>query len=181
MEEVWKDIKGYEGLYQVSNMGRVRSLDRYVNHNYVNKKLIKSKIRKFSTDKDGYKGVTLCKDGIQKTYKVHRLVAEAFLQNPNNLPFINHKDEDKTNNRVDNLEWCTHSYNINYGTRNKKVSTHFSKPVLQFTKDGEFIKEYKSVTSAEKQNLINHISCCCLGKLRHAGGYVWRFKEKSES
>ena len=118
MEE-WKDIKGYKGLYQVSNEGRVKSLDHTIvcdNGKGVATKRQKGKIRKFTELAKGYKRVTLSKDGIEKQYSVHRLVAEAFIDNPENLPCVNHKDENPRNNIWTNLEWCTHKYNINYGT-----------------------------------------------------------------
>lgn len=121
VEELWVDIKGYEGFYQVSNFGRVRSLPRvivrkgYVSQHF-NGKYLKSMI-----DKCGYLHVNLYKDKL-KTVKVHRLVAEAFIPNPDNLPCVNHKDEDKTNNQVDNLEWCTHAYNNSYGTHIERVA-----------------------------------------------------------
>ena len=115
LTEEWRDIEGYEGLYQVSNLGRVKSLARVVMRsdgkpNTVNEKILKDGITK------GYCAVVLCKDRKKKMYKVHRLVAMAFLSNPHNLPEVNHKDENKKNNRVDNLEWCTSLYNNNYGT-----------------------------------------------------------------
>mgnify|MGYP002679946246 CR=1 FL=1 len=113
MGEVWKDIKGYEGLYQVSNLGRVRSL------NYGRSG--ETKLLKQGTT-NGYKRVFLYKNGKGKNYFVHRLVAMAFIPNPNNLPIINHKDEDSSNNNVNNLEWCTQEYNLNYGTRNERAS-----------------------------------------------------------
>ena len=104
MEE-WKKIPGYEGLYEVSNMGNVRNVRR-------------NKLLRLSKTNNRYIRVSLCKNGIKTGLTVHRLVAEAFLPNPDNLPEVNHKDEDKTNNRVENLEWCDHKYNMNYGTRN---------------------------------------------------------------
>ena len=106
MEE-WRDIKGYEGLYQVSNLGRVRS---------------ERKILKGTPDKDGYLRVALCKNGTRKYFGIHRLVATAFIYNTNNYPCVNHKDENKTNNRAKNLEWCTIAYNNCYGDRLKRVS-----------------------------------------------------------
>ena len=114
MDEVWKDIEGYEGLYQVSNLGNVRSL-KYAGGNKV-------KLLKQYTDKKGYKRIGLYKNGKYKLYMVHRLVTIAFIPNPNNLPIINHKDEDKTNNNVNNLEWCTYEYNNTYGTARKRAS-----------------------------------------------------------
>ena len=112
--EIWKDIKGYEGLYQVSNKGRVKSL------NY--RRTGKEKILSSSPNSYGYLIVGLCKNGKQKPFYIHRLVAEAFLTNPNNLLEVNHKDENKENNHVENLEWCDRKYNNNYGSRMERVS-----------------------------------------------------------
>ena len=126
MLEIFKDIKGYEDLYQVSNLGRVKSLKRISPQGH----LLKERIKKQSNRGGGYLFVTLCKSGIQTMYSVHRLVAEAFLSNPDNLPCVNHKDENKQNNCVDNLEWCSYQYNCNYGTRNKKISLYrFNHPI----------------------------------------------------
>ena len=115
-KEIWKDIDGYEGLYQVSNLGRVKSL----HHN-------KEKILKGSYNSKGYYFVKLCKNGISKSIFVHRLVAQEFIPNPDNLPIVNHKDENPRNNNVDNLEWCTQKYNANYGTvRERQAQTYFN-------------------------------------------------------
>ena len=121
MIEEWRPVVGYEGLYEVSNTGRVRSLDMYVKSRYGNYRLHKGKVLSPAKDKNGYLKVNLCYNGKDKIIRVHRLVTEAFIPNPDNLPEVNHKDEDKTNNRVENLEWCDRSYNINYGTRKDKV------------------------------------------------------------
>lgn len=167
IKEKWCPIKGYEGLYQVSDKGRVKSL-----------KFGKERILKSARDTGGYLLVALCKNGEQKTYKVHRLVAQAFIPNPNNLPEINHKDEDKTNNSAQNLEWCDSKYNNNYGTHNQRSAEKRSKPILQFTKDGEFVKEWKSIRDVER-NLgyaKQHISSCCNGKRKSSNGFVWKFK-----
>lgn len=168
-KEIWKDILGYEGLYQVSNFGRVKSL-----------KFGKERILKLTKDKDGYLIVNLYKAGRIKTVKVHRLVAEAFLPNPDNLPLINHKDEDKSNNIVSNLEWYDVKYNTNYGTRNKRIGKSNtngkrSKPVLQYTLDGKFVREWESYREC-KRNGFNHVSECCRGKLKSCGGFIWRYK-----
>ena len=171
--EVWKDILGYEGHYQVSNLGRVKSI-----------KFVKEKILKLSRDNDGYLKVCLYKNGEMKTYKVHRLVAKVFISNPNNLPQINHKDEDKTNNSLENLEWCDQKYNHNYGTINQRIAEKHtngkqSKPVLQLTKDGEFVREWKSASDVER-NLgysQGNITKCCRGKYHSAYNFVWRYKQ----
>ena len=109
MKEVWKDIEGYEGLYQISNFGKVFSFKS-------------NKILKPFNDKKGYLKIELRKENRRKIYFLHRLVAMCFIENKNNLPYVNHKDENKHNNRVENLEWCTCKYNNNYGTRNSRIS-----------------------------------------------------------
>lgn len=129
MNEEWRDIKGYEGLYQVSNYGRVRSVARIVTWKNNQLKSYKSRIMKVR-QKNGYYTVSLYKDFNSRDIRVHRLVGEAFIPNPENLPFINHIDENKLNNRVENLEWCTRQYNNNYGSRNHKISVARSKNEL---------------------------------------------------
>ena len=116
-EEIWRPIEGYEGLYEVSSYGRVRSLDRYVKGKSESYRLHKGKVLSPAKDRYGYLFLVL--QG--RRFSIHRLVAEAFISNPGNLPQVNHKDEDKTNNMVDNLEWCDAKYNLNYGTRKDKV------------------------------------------------------------
>ena len=122
--------------------------------------------------------VGLCNNGEQKMYLVHRLVAKTFIPNPDNLPEVNHRDYNPSNNYVQNLEWCDRKYNCNYGTRIKKISEKCSKPVLQLTKDGEFVREWKSATYVERNlgYFHNYISSCCLGKHKSAYGYIWKFK-----
>ena len=129
MTEIWKDIVGYEGLYQVSNLGNVKRLKGYKGRGkgYI----VEEHIIQPSINSRGYQNVILCKNGKTKTFTMHRLVAIAFLYNSDNLPEVNHKDEDKTNNCVDNLEWCTAKYNVNYGTRNKKCSDKWKLKRLQ--------------------------------------------------
>ena len=183
MQEIWKDVKDYEGLYQVSNLGRVKSLGiRFIRSNlkpYTKLPRILSQIG----CKNGYKKVELTKNGFSKRYYVHRLVAEAFIPNPDNLPEVNHKDEVASNNHVDNLEWCTHRYNSNYGTRAVRIKDKMkqigrSKPVLMYSKDGILIKRFDSIREASTTLNIHcgSIVECCQGKIRKsAGGYVWKY------
>ena len=163
-EEIWCPIKGYEGLYEVSDQGRVKSIG------YGDDRILKSVI-----DKGGYLKVCLCKNGEREWCRIHRLVAKTFIPNPDNLPEVNHKDEDKENNYVQNLEWCDRKYNCNYGTRNQRIS----KLVLQFTKDGEFVREWKSSSEIEMNLGYAHqnISSCCTGKLKSAYNFIWKFKD----
>ena len=123
MEEEFRDVKGYEGLYQVSNIGRVKSLG---NGNSTCPYFLKERILS-TTKRRNYLAVTLSKQGKRKMYSLHRLVAETFIPNPNNYPCVNHLDENKQNNSVDNLEWCTYKYNCNYGTRNERISKALTK------------------------------------------------------
>lgn len=122
MTEIWKAVKGYEGLYEVSNLGNVRSLDKVIKSKHNGTTLRKGRIlTPFYEEKKGYYQVALTKDGKVKKYRVHRLVAIAFLENPFNYTDVNHKDENKINNNVDNLEWCTRKYNNNYGTKRERI------------------------------------------------------------
>lgn len=182
IKEIWKDIKEYEGLYQGSNLGRARSLDRWVNSKNGSMQFIKGRILKLIKNRYGYLYVNLYKNNIKKTYQVHRLVAEAFLPNPDNLPEVNHKDENKQNNSVHNLEWCDRSYNVNYGTRNKRISKSNtngkrSKPVLQYTLDGQFVKEWSSTMECGRNGFNQgNVSACCRGELKKYKGYIWSYK-----
>ena len=171
MEEIWKDIKGYEGKYQVSNLGRVKSLNYRGNTN-------KEVIMANTQNKNGYFKIGLSKNNKKKNYTIHKLVAEAFIPNPNNLKEINHKDEDKSNNKVDNLEWCNHKENCNYGTRisrcsEKQKGKHLgknnpnSKKVRCIT-TGEIFSTMKE--AADKYNMkYLGISNCCTGRYKYSG------------
>ena len=183
MEEIWKAVEGYEGIYEVSNLGQVRSLDK--EQPVFGDKGVKIRqgiIKRHNIGRTGYHYVMLVKDGIAKNHRVHRLVANAFVPNPDNLPEVNHKDENKANNRADNLEWCTSKYNANYGTRNERKAEGKRRPVLQLDKDGNVIREYASVTEAAEAvgSSSSHISRCCLGTVKGhktVKGFYWKYKE----
>ena len=154
-----KDIKGYEGLYAVTSCGKIWS--------YKNEKFLKPGVYK-----KGYLYVNLWKDGGFKTKQIHRLVAEAYIPNPDNLPQVNHKDENKANNCLQNLEWCDCKYNNNYGTRNER----HKKSILQFDLNGNFVKEWSCATDVGREAQTN-ICKCLKGKYKQAYGYIWKYKE----
>lgn len=167
-EEIWLPIRGYEGLYEVSDRGRIRNNENLIMSKHINK---------------GYEGIGLSKDGVKKTEKVHRLVAEAFLNNPSNLPEINHKDENRANNDVDNLEWCDSKYNANYGSRSLKNAIAHEKPVISTLPDGT--EEYYSsqTDAARKLNAsagsINQ-ALNNTGYSKTAYGRTWRYADEKQ-
>ena len=159
-----KDIKGYEGQYAITEDGQVWSYKS-------------GKFLSFVKDKDGYYKVWLYDgNGQKRDYRVHRLVAEAYLPNPNEWPSINHKDECRTNNSVDNLEWCSVEYNDNYGARNYHISVSKGYVVGQYDMSGNLVATYHSMMEAERQTGIrnSNISQCTRGLRHTAGGYIWR-------
>ena len=174
--EIWKAIPGYEGIYEVSSKGQVRSL----NYRHTGKPGI-LKVR----DDKGYLTIGLNHNGKRHDYRIHRLVAEAFIPNPNNLPQINHKDENKYNNCVNNLEWCTAQYNVNYGTARERQRQKMMIPVygtninngtiIRFEGMVEACKYLKSIgfTTANTTNICN----CCKGSQKSAYGYTWNYSE----
>lgn len=170
-EEIWKPIPGYEKLYEVSNKGRVKRLERFIVDSIGRKQHIKERILKGSTTYNGYLRVQLY-DG---KVRVHRLVAEAFIPNPEGKPQINHKDEDKTNNCVDNLEWMTAEENNNYGTRNERIRKSLGKPVAQYTENGVLVKVWPSQSKAGRNLDLSNIDKVLQGKHKTCGGFVWKY------
>ena len=178
MSEIWKAIPGYEGIYEVSNQGRVRSLPRVIRmdsgignfYNYHHN----GKVLKLRINNKGYCYVSLC----GKKVLVHRLVAMAFVPNPDNLSCVNHKDENPKNNNAENLEWCTFQYNLDYGTCRARIAKHFWVAVIGIDKDGNE-HYFSSMREAEEKtgvNFRNIVACCQKKKHRHtAGGYRWRY------
>ena len=179
--EIWKDIKGYEGLYQVSNMGRVKGIERYVKtkngivrhkKEKILKQGISSRLQRKSLT------VILSREGVQKTFSVHRLIAIAFIPNPENKPQVNHINENPLDNRLTNLEWVTAKENANHGTRNERMGKAHQKPVLQYNLQGELVKRWNSLTECYKNGFWHSsISKCCKGRQKTHKGYVWKYDE----
>ena len=171
MNEVWMPVIGFESLYEVSNEGRVRSLPR---------KTTRGKILKPSIDKDGYHRVNLVDGKISKFFRVHRIVAQAFIDNPLNLPVVNHKDENKQNNRVDNLEYCTVEYNTNHNGATIRRGLSQRRAINQFDLDGNFIARWSGAVEVA-QSLgykSGNISSVCQGSRKSAHGYIWRYADE---
>lgn len=169
--EKWKDIKGFESLYQISDYGRVKSLKRHTTFN----RILNNNINK----KNGYCYVSLSKNGKLYYKRVHRLVAQTFIPNPDNLPQINHKDQNKHNNKSTNLEWCTPKYNCNYGDRNKRMVATQRKKVIQYDLNHNVIKIWDSLSDIKRvlDYSISHISQCCNGYRKTANKYIWKYME----
>lgn len=173
MTEIWKTVKGYEGLYEVSNLGNVRSLDY---HNW-------GVVRNLTPVMDCYgcMRVCLCKNNKQRNGLVHRMVAQAFLENPLELPQINHINENKSDNRVENLEWCDCLHNNNHGTRNERISKSKRntkcKKVIQMDLQGNFIREWVSLNEIMRVLGFNaaFVARCCHGVKPTAYGYRWQY------
>lgn len=172
--EEWRFIPHTDELYMISNMGRVKSVDS-VRYYKRHKRTCKSRIRKQFPNWQGYLACFVSnRNGEKIGIRIHKVVCDVFIPNPDNLPCVNHKDENKQNNRVDNLEHCTYAYNLTYGSREYEKDV----PVLQYDLQGNFIKEYKSVTQAAVETNTNRrsISNATHGWAKSAGGYMWRPK-----
>lgn len=192
MKEIWKDIPDYEN-YQISNLGRCKSKERIVITKNGKKYHYKEKILKLH-DYKGYKKVCLSKNGVEKRFFIHILVANLFLNKENfkSMPNenkklikldelqVNHKDENPSNNKLSNLEYCTRLYNCNYGTRKERISLNNKqqKKVMQYDLNKNIIKEWRNGYMAEKELKIRHINEVCLKRRKTAGGYIWEFKEE---
>lgn len=183
--EIWKPVKGYEDSYEVSSLGRVKSLSRYSFGEGRQHRKLTEKILKQSPDGKGYLMVWLYNCGKRKTEKVHKLVALSFIENPLHLPEIDHKNANKKDNRVENLRWVTGSQNCNNPLALVKNSvSHYAekngnaRAVVQYTRNGEKIREWKCLADAERCVGVNHskISLVCTGKRKSAGGYIWKYK-----
>lgn len=171
--EIWKDIPNYEGIYQVSNLGRIKSLERIdARGRRLKEKILKPKLAR------GYYLIGLTKQATQKFYYVHRLVYEAFNDLiPENMQ-VNHLDERPINNALSNLNLMTCKENINYGTRNERSAKKLSKVVLQFDLNDNLVKEYASTHQAERETGFanQNIVKCCKGKRKTAYGFKWKYK-----
>lgn len=177
-KEFWKPVAGFEGLYEVSSLGRVRSLNREV--------FQQGRIQKYKgcimsqlIGRHGYYSVRLSKHNKKKTFLVHRIVAEAFIPNTDNLPVVNHKDENRKNNSVANLEWCTIAYNVNYGTTPLRRSIMLGSKVAQYTTNGVLMQTFHSIHDAERKTSIKRQSIHEAIRLkRQAGGCFWTLINK---
>lgn len=185
--EIWKDIPGYENLYQISSMGKVKSLRRTVKYKNGAIHIVNEKILKPSKDREGYLRIFLCKEGINKNMLVHRLVCESFLKNPYNLPEVNHRNEIKTDNRLENLEYCDRKYNVNYGTGNERRAKELSKVKkgVYNTKKSKPVKclengkIYPSISEVHRQFGFSqgNICECCNKKRKSAYKLHWEWAE----
>lgn len=178
--EIWKDIEGYEGMYQVSNLGRVRALDRVKPNS--GGQITKGHVLPQSDNGHGYQFVSLWKFNKGRRFYVHRLVASAFIPNPNNFPIINHKDENKSNNRYENLEWCTQKYNINYGNHMKRLKESYiangnNRPIDVYDKNGAFLKTFDCSNEVCKELGVHRrgLYLVCQGVAKSYKGYRFAF------
>lgn len=181
MKEIWKDINNYEGLYQVSNLGNIKSLDKIIKQknkvNQYQKHLYKGKVLKKQIQKNGYEVVNLYKEQQMSKKLVHRLVANAFISNESNMKYINHKDNNRKNNNVNNLEWCTQKENINYAYKKGNKIPPNMKKIFQLNNEERILNIFNSITEAERKTGIkaSNISKCCRNLREKAGGYKWKY------
>lgn len=189
-QEVWIDIEGYEGIYMVSSYGRVKSLTRIDSGGHKRN----GAVLKESNSRHGYSSVWLCKFGISELHLVHRLVAINFLDNHNSYPVVNHKNGIKSDNRLENLEWCTYSYNSKhaFNTLGRKPTkpnigrfsdlNYHSKPIIQLSKDGIQIREFACAMDAKRELGVNNTKICEVlkGTRKHAGGFKWKYKQPTK-
>lgn len=192
MKEIWIDIKGYENLYQISNYGNVKSLERTIKRDNKGNLFVKEKILKPGISGDGYYCVTLSKNGKTKFYKIHRLMALNFFENNGDNLVINHIDGNRLNNKLSNLELCTQSHNIREAMKlgtflppslNKFGKEHHrSKPVVQYDLSNNFIKEWENTMQVKRELGLNpsNITQCCKGHYKTAYGYIWKYREVEE-
>lgn len=190
-KEIFKDIYGYNGIYQISNFGTVTSIDRVVNSSFNATRKVKGVILKQHLSTHGYYYVVLTQNSISKKHSIHRLKAIAFIPNPDNKPCINHKNSIRTDNELTNLEWVTYSENtihgFNYGLIKNNMTGRFgkncptSKPVIQLTLDNEYVNEFESIKQAEEITGILNLSNVCNGKRIKAGNYKWKFKQNEKT
>lgn len=187
-EEVWKDIKGYEGIYQASNLGRIKSLDR-IKHTKGRYGEMQTKIKgiilKSCANHDNYLEVVLSKNGKSKTRRVNRIIAETFIENPNNYKQVNHINGIKTDNRVDNLEWCNCKDNIHHALKNNLMKPvrgkehYMAKKVGKYNENNQLIEKYDTIVEAGKLNKISNTNIiqCLKGRTKTAGGYKWKYMD----
>lgn len=175
--EIWKDIEGYEGLYQVSNLGRIRSLDKYVKTKGDSFRISKGLILTPHINKNNRRQVCLCNEGQERLFYVYRLVYETFVSPIPKGMHINHINENSLDDRLENLNLMTPKENTNWGTAIERRSRHRKKPVTQILPDGTPFFTYFSARDIEKELFIDHrsISCCCKGKYKTAGGFKWEY------
>lgn len=196
--ETWKSIAGYEGLYEVSNRGQVRSVVRTSKRNGNTTKTVQSTVLRIQQQSNGYLKVSLCKDGKARDFRVHRLVASAFIPNPDNLPEVNHLNEDKSDNRVENLCWSSHRDNIMHGTQLKRgvanrnqrgelngmfgrkgALSPVAKRVIQSDSNGKVVAEYSSIREAAKAigRTPGSITNAIVGRTSNCAGYTWKYSQ----
>lgn len=172
------DIPGYEGKYKISESGDIISVGRFVPESGRAGRYYPERILKQQPDKDGYLGVRLCSEGTYKNFKVHRLVAMVFIPNREELPCVNHKDENKSNNHVDNLEWCTVAYNNNYNDRQVKIANSKKKAIGMYTLDNQLVKIFTSIKEIDTTTKYckRYIIECCKGRRLKYNNYKWKYE-----